>query len=211
MRGLKSTVCIILAVSAAAALSLFAGSATLFINYPTISPNGDGIRDGMTVLVTLSDPVDTLTVDIRDKTAPAIYQILLSEIPAAAGEYSAVWDGTDWTGATLPEGEYDLHLYESTGGAGEHIYRTVIIDLTSPAVSIDRVEPGVHSPGWPDTSAAVNVYFAVSGWEEGAAARMTVRDPSGLETVDPLGVEGDGDWTGTPTAGACTSTRTAPI
>ena len=190
------TIHAILAVSAAAALATWAGSASLFINFPSISPNGDGIRDEMTVTVNLSSQVDTLIVTIRDKTSPAVYDTLILEAPADTGNHTAMWGGTDWTGTVLPEGEYDLHLYEVTGTTGESILRTVIIDLTSPQVNIDRIEPGVFSPGWPDTTASVTVYFSVTGWETGASARMTVRDPSDLETVDPIDVQGDGEWTG---------------
>jgi hypothetical protein len=35
----------------------------------------------------------------------------------------------------------------------------------------------------------------VTGWEAGAAARMTVRSPSGTGTTSSVGVTGDGEWT----------------
>jgi len=190
------TIHAILVISTAAAIAAWAGSASIFINYPSISPDGDGVRDEMTVLVTLSSRVDTLVVTVRDKTTSAAYDTLMLEAPADTGNHSAMWGGTDWTGAILPEGDYDLHLYESTGGTGESILRTVVIDLTSPQVNIERIEPGVFSPGWPDTSASVIVYFIVSGWETGASARMTVRNPDGTENTDPVDVQGDGEWTG---------------
>ena len=196
MRRMIMTIQGILAISAAAALAVWAGSATLFINFPSISPDGNGIKDEMTVSVDLSSQVDTLIVTVRDKTAPTVYDTLILEAPAGTGNHTAIWGGTDWTGTLLPEGGYDLHLYETTGSTGESILRTVIIDLTSPLVNVDRIEPGVFSPGWPDTSASVTVYFSVTGWETGAAARMTVRTPSGVETTDPVDVQGDGEWTG---------------
>jgi flagellar hook assembly protein FlgD len=190
------TIHALLAISAAAAVAAWAGSASIFINYPSISPDGDGVRDEMTVTVTLSSQVDTLLVTVRDKTTENAYDTLINEAPAAEGDRSAMWGGTDWTGTVLPEGQYDLHLYESTGGSGESLLRTVVIDLTSPLVNIDRIEPGVYSPGWPDDSASVIVYFTVSGWETGASARMTVRDPDGGEETDPVDVQGDGEWSG---------------
>ena len=196
MRRAFLTIQGILAISAAAALTVLAGSATLFINFPSISPDGDGIKDEMTVTAHLSSPVDTLIITVRDRISPAVYDTLMLEAPADTGNYPVMWGGTDWTGTVLPEGEYDLRLYESTGGTGESILRTVIIDLTSPHVNLDRLEPGAFSPGWPDTSASVTVYFTVSGWETNSRASMTVRDPLLLETVTPLDVQGDGDWTG---------------
>ena len=184
-------------ILAVAALAVMAGSATLFINFPSISPNGDGVQDEMTVSTNLSAAVDTLFITINDKVSPAVYDTLIFEAPAGAGDHPVVWGGTDWTGAVLPEGEYDLILYESTGGTGESMSRTVIIDLTSPQVSIDRIEPGVFAPGYPDTSASVTVYFLVTGWETGASASMTVRDPSGFSQTGSLDVTGDGEHTGT--------------
>ena len=195
MRRMKKTIQGII-VLAAAATAVWAASASIFINFPSISPNGDGIKDEMTVSVHLSSMVDTLLVTIEDKLSPSVYDTLAFEAPADTGHHTEIWDGTDWTGTVLPEGSYDLRVYESTGGTGESLMRTVIIDLTSPQVNIDRIEPGVFSPGWPDTSAAVDVYFTVSGWETGAAARLTLRNPSGIETTSSVDVQGDGEWTG---------------
>jgi flagellar hook assembly protein FlgD len=184
----------ILVISAWAALAVWAGSAVLFINFPSISPNGDGVQDEMTVTAKLSTAVDRLIITVEDKISPAVYDTLMLEAPADTGDHAVVWEGTDWTGAVLPEGEYDLILRETTGASSDSILRTVVIDLTSPLVNIARIEPGVFSPGWPDTSASVNVYFNITGWEAGAAVRMMVRNPSGDETTDPVDVQGDGDW-----------------
>jgi flagellar hook assembly protein FlgD len=148
---------------------------------------GNSDADSGHVYVDSDSPELTILTDV-----PSV----LREAPADTGNHSAMWGGTDWTGANLPEGDNDLHLYESTGGTGESILRTVVIDLTSPQVNIERIEPGVFSPGWPDTSASVIVYFIVSGWETGASARMTVRNPDGTENTDPVDVQGDGEWTG---------------
>ncbi len=177
------------------ALAVWAGSASLFINFPSISPNGDGVKDEMTVTASLSSPVDTLIITIEDEISTTVYDTLILEAPAAAGDHPVIWGGTDWTGALLPEGEYDLRLYESTGGTGESILRTVVIDLTSPQVNIDRIEPGVYAPGYPDTSSSVSVYYAISGWETGASSSMTVRAPSGKEQTTSLDIMADGEWT----------------
>jgi flagellar hook assembly protein FlgD len=184
------------AVLSAASIAVLAGSASVFINYPSISPNGDGIQDEMIVGVNLSSPVDTLLVTIEDHVSPAVYDTLIRSVPADAGDLAAGWDGTDWTGTPLPEETYRLRVYESTGGIGESIVRTVVIDTTFPQVDVDRIEPGVFSPGYPDESARVTAYFTVTGWEDGASARMTVRNPSGIETTQPVEVLGDGEWTG---------------
>ena len=80
----------------------------------------------MTITAHLSSPVDTLIITVRDKISPAVYDTLMLEAPADTGNHPVMWNGTDWTGTILPEGEYDLLLYESTGGTGESVLRTVI-------------------------------------------------------------------------------------
>ena len=192
--------------------AVWAGSASVFISYPSISPNGDGVQDQMSIVITLSGAVDSLVVTIEDSVTRNAYDTLLAVAPAAAGDYATVWDGTDDGGSTLPEGEYLLHCFESTGGIPESLLRTVVIDTTAPQVAIDRIEPGVYAPGWPDETAAVTVYFTVAGWETGASARMTVVDPDEIETVTPLAVDGDGQWTGVwQDADAASGVHTATV
>lgn len=191
-------VCIVAAALAAAVLAsggAWAQNASIFVNFPSISPNGDGVQDMMSIVVTLSAGVDTLALTIEDPATRAVHDTLLLKAPAAAGTHSTTWDGTGASSTLLPEGEYLLHLYESAGGTGASLLRTVIIDLTSPRVTIDRVEPGVYAPGWPDTAARVTVYYNISGWETGASARMTVTDPAQTATTSSLAVSGDGEWT----------------
>jgi len=197
MRGVhvRRAILIIQGILPVAAVAVWAGSASLFINFPSISPDGDGVKDEMTVTASLSSLVDTLIITVEDRISPTVYDTLMLETAVNPGNYPVVWNGTDWTGTVLPEGEYDLRLYESTGGTGESILRTVIIDLTSPQVHIDRIEPGVYSPGYPDTSSSVTVYFTITGWETGASASMTVSAPSGIEQTGSLDVHADGEWT----------------
>jgi flagellar hook assembly protein FlgD len=178
-----------------AASPAWADGASVFINYPSISPDGDGSQDFMSIVVTLTGDVDSLVVTIEDLSSPVVYKTLLTSVPAAAGDHAAVWDGTDEGDALLPEGEYRLRVYESTGGTGQSLLRTVVIDMTGPQVAIDRIEPGVYAPGWPDDEAEVTVYFTVSEWETGATAWMTVVDPDEVSTVSSLSIDADGEWT----------------
>jgi flagellar hook assembly protein FlgD len=171
-----------------------AAGASLFINYPSISPNGDGVKDFMTITVSLTESADTLLMTIEDRFTPAEYDTLLFEVTAIAGDYSATWDGTDFQSILLPEGEYDLHLRETTGSASDDIFRIVVIDTTASVLTIDRIEPGVYAPGWPDTSARVTVYFTVTGWQAGSSGRMTVTNPEEDSEIVPLEVTGDGEW-----------------
>ena len=57
----------------------------------------------------------------------------------------AVWDGTDWTGAVLPEGEYDLILREATGASSD----SIIVDNSDPEYTEGGVwTTGTYSGGW---------------------------------------------------------------
>ncbi len=179
------------AAALAAAGLLCAAEADIVIDYPSISPDGDGVKDSMTVTVELESGADTLALTVEDKSTRAVYDTLLFESPAGAGEWTAVWKGTDDSSSLLPEGAYDLRLYT---GQGTAVYRTVIIDTSASLVVLDRIEPGIYSPGRPDTSAAVKIYFDVSGWEDGTEASLTVTGPEGVAARKAVPVTGDGPW-----------------
>jgi flagellar hook assembly protein FlgD len=146
VRGATGTILTILAFTIAASPALTDGIASLLINFPSISPNGNGVQDEMTVTVELSSPVDTLIVTVADQTAPAVYDTLIFETPASAGTSTAVWGGTDWTGTVLPEGEYNLILHESTGGTAANITRKL---RRSPIEALDSSDMTRSEAGRP--------------------------------------------------------------
>lgn len=190
IRRLFICVALLLVVPSA---GLSAGEVTLIINHPSISPNGDGVKDFLSVSMIVASDIDTLAVTIEDAATSQVYDTVFFSSPLIAGEYSAMWDGTDSLGTPLPEGEYTLRLREALSGTAEEVTRTVIIDITSPVITIDRIEPGTFSPGYPDTTADVEVYYIVSGFEEGAGAHAMITGPSGGGTFIPLDVTGDGE------------------
>ncbi|MBN1164448.1 MAG: hypothetical protein JXB45_07700, partial [Candidatus Krumholzibacteriota bacterium] len=173
---------------------LRAGEVTLLINYPSISPNGDGVKDFLTATLIVDQPLDTLAVTMEDLSGTTVFDTIFFSAPAAAGSFSAVWDGTDSLNLPLGEGEYTLHLYEYAGVTGESVHRTIIIDLTPADITIDRIEPGVYAPGYPDTAAAVSIYYLVSGFNSGDMARAIVTDPKDLQEFIPLSVTADGAY-----------------
>ncbi|MCK4537886.1 MAG: hypothetical protein KAV42_03705 [Candidatus Krumholzibacteria bacterium] len=171
-----------------------AGQVTLIINFPSISPNDDGVKDSMTAAMTLAGAVDTLLVTIETLAMTEVLDTIYQETGWPAGQYSAIWDGRDHTGTLLPEGEYLLRLYEYSGGTGEYQQRTVVIDLTPPSVNIDRIEPGVFSPGFPTDSSTVAVYYMVSLFETGSATFITITDPEETSWTTALEVTADGEY-----------------
>ncbi len=168
--------------------------ATFIINFPSISPNGDGVKDYLSVSMILTEQADTLALTVEDQSATQVYDTLFFLAPAPGGEYTAVWYGTDSLDTQLGEGEYLMRLYESTGSAPEEQTRTVIIDTTPPTITIDRIEPGVFSPGYPDTSANVTIYYIVNGYETGSDAYISITDPEAVTDLFSLDVTSDGEY-----------------
>ncbi len=152
----------------------------IVIHYPSISPNGDGIRDSSPVEVSLLNPAIQLAVTLEDTLQTTVYDTLLSETDPAAGLYTAVWDGTNSLGFLLPEGEYRLVFYATDGDTTETYVRNVIIDLTTPVVALDRIEPGVYTPGIGGTAENVLIYFNLGGLQDRDTLTVTVTDPLGL-------------------------------
>ncbi len=188
------------ACAAAAAGAPSGRLATLLIDYPSISPNGDGIQDSSPVRITLLERCDTMAATIEE--ASLVLDTLLFRLDAPAGGYNTSWNGRDSLGTLLPEGNYTLHLFVAGMDTAEHYRRTVIVDVTPPLVQIDRIEPGVFTPGVAGTAESVMIYFLISGYEEGSILTITVTDPEGIpEELPPPGeITGDGmyhvEWPG---------------
>lgn len=168
------------------------GLATLIIDYPSISPNADGIKDSSPVRITTTEPCDTIAVTIEQNEA--VVDTLLFQLDAPPGAYQTVWEGLDSLGVPLLEGAYTLRLFVASGPTTEEDARTVIVDITAPLVQIDRIEPGIFTPGIAGTAEEVLIYFLISDYEEGSTLTITVTDPEGiLEDVPPPGdITGDG-------------------
>lgn len=167
----------------------------LLINYPSISPNGDGIKDSSPVEVSLQDSCDLLTVTIEDLITTDVLATLLDTVNIDAGVYSTVWSGEDSFGTLLNEGSYTLHLIASKADTTEELFRTVILDLTTPVIQLERIEPGLYTPGIEGTPEKVTIYYLVSSSQEGDSISVTILDPSDSPDELPAQVTGDGSHT----------------
>ncbi|HUV35564.1 MAG TPA: hypothetical protein VMX58_01345 [Patescibacteria group bacterium] len=168
------------------------GLAGLIIDYPSISPNGDGIKDSSPVRITIDEPCDTISVTIEE--VGQVLDTLLFELDAPPGTYTASWEGLDSLGALLPEGAYTLHLIVVSAGTVEQDTRTVIVDITPPVVQLDRIDPGIFTPGIGGAAETVLIYFLINNYEEGSILTITVFDPEQIpeELPPPDGITGDG-------------------
>lgn len=177
--------------------------AALLIDYPSISPNGDGIQDSSPVRITLLEWCDTMAVTIEELSQ--VLDTLLFQLDTPAGDYTTAWNGEDSLGVLLPEGDYTLHLFVTNADTTEHYRRTVIVDVTPPIVQIDRIEPGIFTPGVAGAAESVMIYFLISAYEEGSILTITVTDPEGIpeELPPPDEITGDGlyhvEWPGEST------------
>ena len=164
----------------------------IVIHYPSISPNGDGVRDSSSVEVSLLSPALQLAVTLEDTLLTTVYDTLLSQTDPAAGLYTTVWDGTNSLGFPLPEGEYRLVFYATDSDTTETYARKIVIDLTTPTITLDRIEPGVYTPGIGGTPENVLIYFDVNGLQDRDTLTVTVTDPLDLIESIPHDITTDG-------------------
>ena len=162
------------------------------IDYPSISPNGDGVRDSSAVIVALQEPALRLVVTLEDTLSAAVVDTLLDIGNPAAQSYETVWNGTDSLGAPLPEGGYRLRFLVTGGATPEEYTRTVIVDVTRPLITLDRIEPGVYTPDIGGASDEVLIYFYLADLAEPDSVEITITDPLGLETTVPHGAMANG-------------------
>ena len=100
------------------------------VNTETISPNGDGKMDSLTVAATFSDPIDWRLTLFSSDDSEAVAVFTGSE----ATSMEVVWNGTGANGRLVADGDYHWRL---TGG-GAHSDE---VSLLSGDVSVDRTAP----------------------------------------------------------------------
>jgi flagellar hook assembly protein FlgD len=174
------------------------------VQYPSISPNGDGIKDSSAVHVELIDACTQLLMTVDDPSNGAPLDTLILRLNAAPGVYSAEWKGRDSSGGLLPEGSYALHVAASAGSTTENLTRTAIVDTTAPRVAIDRIDPGIYTPNVPGSADKVLIYFTISRYGEGDTLSLLVTRPDSTVQRMPVAASGDGthslEWSALSTA-----------
>ena len=172
----------------------------IVIDFPSISPNGDGVQDSSAVTVTLQSAALHLVVTLEDTVSATVIDTLLDITDPAAQSYGTVWNGTDSLGAHLPEGGYRLSFFVTDGIESEEYYRTVIIDTTTPMIALDRIEPGVYTPDIEGTSEEVSIYFYLSDLGAPDSVEIQLTDPQDLVIDlfidDPVNGLNSVSWTG---------------
>jgi flagellar hook assembly protein FlgD len=84
-----------------------------------LSPNGDGVRETVTLGATASEP-GSLVATARDGTGT---NVRTWTVPAGLGATTVTWDGRDDAGATVPDGPYIVGITprdaDGTAGPGQ--------------------------------------------------------------------------------------------
>ncbi|MDZ7859264.1 MAG: FlgD immunoglobulin-like domain containing protein [Candidatus Krumholzibacteriota bacterium] len=166
----------------------------MVIDYPSISPNGDGIKDESPLHIALSSSFDTLVVTIENIPETEILDTLLSESNPDSGNYIYKWEGRDSSGAILADSEYLLKLYASRPDTVINIRRTVIVDTSPPYIHIDRIEPGVFSPDDTDTTDKALIYYTVAEFNEGSKTSALITDPENNIKEITLDIHSDSSY-----------------
>ena len=133
---------------------------------PSISPNGDGVRDRTTVGFTVSQSA-SWTVTIRDDAGR-----LVRDLSGEGTEVETTWAGHDDDGAALPDGVYTLQAdATSAAGVARAATATLRLDTVAPRIESAVIEPDPFSPNG-DGQADVTRLAFVPG--ESGTARVSV-------------------------------------
>lgn len=172
----------------------------IVVDFPSISPNGDGVQDSSAVVIALQEPALRLVVTLEDTVSAAVIDTLIDIDDPAAQSYETVWNGTDSLGAPLPEGGYRLSFHVTDGTTPEEYSRTVIVDTTRPVITLDRIEPGVYTPDIEGTSDEILIYFYLADLGALDSVEITLTNPQSLAFDLPHGALTNGlhsvSWAG---------------
>jgi hypothetical protein len=162
------------------------------IQYPSISPDGDGVKDSSPVRIGTLAICTKLLVTVEDRSSGNPLDTLLFVENAAPGTYSAEWKGEAPSGGLLDEGSYTLHVLASGAVETANLTRTIIVDTTGPLVVLDRIDPGIYTPNVPGTPDKVLIYFSISNYGTGDTLSLTVTSPGPIEQSMPVAISGNG-------------------
>lgn len=165
------------------------------VQYPAISPNGDGIRDESLVQVGIPPAdVDTVLLILGDSLMTQVLDTLLYEVAPGDTEFTVLWQGTDRFDSPLPEGAYRLHLHAAGPDTTEDHDTYAIVDITAPLVQLDRITPGIYTPGVEGSADKVQIHYIVSNSRQGDSLVVTIAAPGGAAERQSPAWEGDGSF-----------------
>jgi len=142
------------------------GQATLTASTPVISPNGDGLLDGVDLSVAITPAADW-NLSIEDGAGRTVASW------NGSGQSSVVhWDGTS-SGSAVPDGTYTAQL---TAGADAPATTTLSVDTSAPRLTSSSAAPSTFSPNGDGQADTCVLTYAPA---EACSVRIGVLDAEG--------------------------------
>jgi hypothetical protein len=134
----------------------------------------------------------------------SIVDILVDGEPRAAGTDSIWWNGENFFGIVVPEGDYLFFVRAENASGADSIYKAIHVDLTAPQVSITQIEPGtLIAPGLLDQQPLRIDYFVTDVFPtDSTDVTVRIMGPAGtaLDTITLARLEIDktyrAEWNG---------------
>lgn len=129
----------------------------VLIDNPAISPDGDGIKDSMTVYLDVDEKegIEFWEWQIRNENSTVYWQVSGDgEVP---GE--VYFDGTDSEGNPVPEGNYNfIYKVYYENGNKPTLLEPFVIDVSAPEISVSITNP-IFSPNGDGLKDQVEIRF----------------------------------------------------
>jgi flagellar hook assembly protein FlgD len=160
------------------------------------SPNGDGVRDVLTVEYTLESAADWVTGAVKNAEG-ALVVTLLNEVPQSAGTHILHWTGLDASMAPAPDGTYEVRLAAGNAWGQAEWNRTFTLDTTPAVARITEISPNPYAPDLPGSPDSLRVRVSVTKSHPEDFMSVTV-GPNGEAAKDTLvlspSFSGDGNY-----------------
>ncbi len=174
------------------------------------SPNGDGVRDSVTIGYSLPD-TETVSWKVVGPTGTVKETVVLGTF--AKGAHSFVWNGKSTAGPVVADGTYSIVLSTTATVSGRKLAgratHNVIVDLTAPKITAATDGSTTIYPTGGSTPAGLAAKVTL---DEPGAITMTVRNAGGtlVRTLTAAGIAGKTTmtWNGANSAGAVVTSGT---
>lgn len=147
-------------------------SATLVIDQSLFSPNGDGGRDTVTGVYSLSE-LATVSVEVRG-VGNQVVRHLLNEKKQSSGQYSVAWDGRDEAGRVVADGTYRLVV---------RVKGPIRTSQAEAEIAVDTQPPVIRFANFPENLKVKDPQFTIQGITEPEALVLINDDPQPIEVA----------------------------
>ncbi|HEY1357220.1 MAG TPA: N,N-dimethylformamidase beta subunit family domain-containing protein [Thermoleophilaceae bacterium] len=124
----------------------------------SISPNGDGTRDGTFVGFDLSRRAK-VSFYVVDSEGREVRRLVDNRTLAGDTRHRYFWNGRDNDGNRVPDGRYQLRVIRRDEGRVINSIKTIRVDTKRPRVVLTSARPGVIAPGNPGQHPVVRIRY----------------------------------------------------